>query len=174
MVQMGEKRNLMKYFYPAIFTLDRKKNEFRAVFPDLTGCAVKAESMAEAARKAREALGMALMELEEKGIEFPAASDECALQRAYPYCQVGVVFWIWMCTAHIASIGWNRRNWILLNGRKNLNAAALHCFREFLEADRKTEEACAGLFFCVCCHFCAARWKMKRSVRLVYYFEIRL
>ena len=30
-------------------------------------------------------------ELEEKGIEFPAASDECALQRAYPYCQVGVV-----------------------------------------------------------------------------------
>ncbi len=81
----------MKYFYPAIFTLDRKKNEFRAVFPDLTGCAVKAESMAEAARKAREALGMALMELEEKGIEFPAASDECALQRAYPYCQVGVV-----------------------------------------------------------------------------------
>ena len=46
----------MKYFYPAIFTLDRKKNEFRAVFPDLTGCAVKAESMAEAARKAREAL----------------------------------------------------------------------------------------------------------------------
>ena len=45
----------MKYFYPAIFTLDRKKNEFRAVFPDLTGCAVKAESMAEAARKAREA-----------------------------------------------------------------------------------------------------------------------
>ena len=81
----------MKYFYPAIFTLDRKKNEFHAVFPDLTGCAVKAESMAEAARKAREALGMALMELEEKGIEFPAASDECALQRAYPYCQVGVV-----------------------------------------------------------------------------------
>ena len=80
MVQVGEKRNLMKYFYPAIFTLDRKKNEFRAVFPDLTGCAVKAESMAEAARKAREALGMALMELEEKGIEFPAASDECALQ----------------------------------------------------------------------------------------------
>ena len=51
MVQVGEKRNLMKYFYPAIFTLDRKKNEFRAVFPDLTGCAVKAESMAEAARK---------------------------------------------------------------------------------------------------------------------------
>ena len=46
MVQVGEKRNLMKYFYPAIFTLDRKKNEFRAVFPDLTGCAVKAESMA--------------------------------------------------------------------------------------------------------------------------------
>ena len=91
MVQVGEKRNLMKYFYPAIFTLDRKKNEFRAVFPDLTGCVVKAESMAEAARKAREALGMALMELEEKGIEFPAASDECALQRAYPYCQVGVV-----------------------------------------------------------------------------------
>ena len=91
MVQVGEKRNLMKYFYPAIFTLDRKKNEFRAVFPDLTGCAVKAESMAEAARKAREALGMALMELEEKGIEFPTASDECALQRAYPYCQVGVV-----------------------------------------------------------------------------------
>ena len=105
MVQVGEKRNLMKYFYPAIFTLDRKKNEFRAVFPDLIGCAVKAESMAEAARKAREALGMALMELEEKGIEFPAASDECALQRAYPYCQVGVVLLDMMCTAHIASIG---------------------------------------------------------------------
>lgn len=164
----------MKYFYPAIFTLDRKKNEFRAVFPDLTGCAVKAESMAEAARKAREALGMALMELEEKGIEFPAASDECALQRAYPYCQVGVVLLDMDVYRAIASIGWNRRNWILLNGRRNLNAAALHCFREFLEADRKTEEACAGLFFCVCCHFRAARRKMKRSVRLVYYFEIRL
>ena len=67
----------MKYFYPAIFTLDRKKNEFRAVFPDLTGCAVKAESMAEAARKAREALGMALMELEEKGIEFPVFFVVC-------------------------------------------------------------------------------------------------
>lgn len=25
MVQVGEKRNLMKYFYPAIFTLDRKR-----------------------------------------------------------------------------------------------------------------------------------------------------
>ena len=170
MVQVGEKRNLMKYFYPAIFTLDRKKNEFRAVFPDLTGCAVKAESMAEAARKAREALGMALMELEEKGIEFPAASDECALQRAYPYCQVGVV----LLDMDVYRAYREYRNWILLNGRRNLNAAALHCFREFLEADRKTEEACAGLFFCVCCHFCAARWKMKRSVRLVYYFEIRL
>lgn len=131
MVQVGEKRNLMKYFYPAIFTLDRKKNEFRAVFPDLTGCAVKAESMAEAARKAREALGMALMELEEKGIEFPAASDECALQRAYPYCQVGVVLLDMdvyrayreyrMEQAELDSAEW----------AENLNAAALHCFREF-------------------------------------------
>lgn len=165
----------MKYFYPAIFTLDRKKNEFRAVFPDLTGCAVKAESMAEAARKAREALGMALMELEEKGIEFPAASDECALQRAYPStARWAWCFWIWMCTAHIENIGWNRRSWIPLNGRRNRNAAALHCFKKFLAADRKTGEACAGLFFCVCCHFRAARRKMKRSVRLVYYFEIGL
>ena len=135
MVQVGEKRNLMKYFYPAIFTLDRKKNEFRAVFPDLTGCAVKAESMAEAARKAREALGMALMELEEKGIEFPAASDECALQRAYPYCQVGVV---------LLDMDVYRA---YREYRRNLNAAALHCFRKFLEADRKTEEACAVSFF---------------------------
>ena len=150
MVQVGEKRNLMKYFYPAIFTLDRKKNEFRAVFPDLTGCAVKAES------SFRRLLMNALF-----SVLIPTAR--------WAWC-----FWIWMCTAHIASIGWNRRNWILLNGRRNLNAAALHCFREFLEADRKTEEACAGLFFCVCCHFRAARRKMKRSVRLVYYFEIRL
>ena len=50
MVQVGEKRNLMKYFYPAIFTLDRKKNEFRAVFPDLTGCVV---SCAESAGSSR-------------------------------------------------------------------------------------------------------------------------
>lgn len=81
----------MKYFYPAVFTLDEESHEFHAVFPDLTGCAVKAESMAEAARKAREALGMALMELEEKQIVFPTASDEYALQRAYPRCRVGTV-----------------------------------------------------------------------------------
>ena len=54
---------------------------------------------------------MALMELEEKGIEFPAASDECALQRAYPYCQVGVVLLdMDVYRAYRESIGWNRRN----------------------------------------------------------------
>ena len=164
----------MKYFYPAIFTLDRKKNEFRAVFPDLTGCAVKAESMAEAARKAREALGMALMNWKKRESSFRRLLMNALFSVLIPTARWAWCFWIWMCTAHIASIGWNRRNWILLNGRKNLNAAALHCFREFLEADRKTEEACAGLFFCVCCHFRAARRKMKRSVRLVYYFEIGL
>lgn len=81
----------MKYFYPAVFTFDEEHHEFHAVFPDLTGCAVKAESMAEAARKAREALGMALMELEEKQIAFPLASDEYSLQHAYPGCRVGTV-----------------------------------------------------------------------------------
>lgn len=111
--------------------------------------------MAEAARKAREALGMALMELEEKGIEFPAASDECALQRAYPYCQVGVVLLDMdvyrayreyrMEQAELDSAEW----------AENLNAAALHCFREFLEADRKTEEACAGLFLCLLPFLCS-------------------
>ena len=160
MVQVGEKRNLMKYFYPAIFTLDRKKNEFRAVFPDLTGCAVKAVWLLWNWKKRESSFRRLLM--------------NALFSVLIPTARWAWCFWIWMCTAHIANIGWNRRNWILLNGRRNLNAAALHCFREFLEADRKTEEACAGLFFCVCCHFCAARRKMKWLICLVYYFEIRL
>ena len=108
---------------------------------------MKAESMAEAARKAREALGMALMELEEKGIEFPAASDECALQRAYPYCQVGVVLLDMdvyrayreyrMEQAELDSAEWAEKS----------KRRRLTLFQRVLEADRKTEEACAGLFF---------------------------
>lgn len=134
---------------------------------------MKAESMAEAARKAREALGMALMELEEKGIEFPAASDECALQRAYPYCQVGVVLLDMdvyrayreyrMEQAELDSAEWAEKS----------KRRRLTLFQKVLEADRKQKRPVRSLF-CVCCHFCAARRKMKRSVRLVYYFEIRL
>lgn len=119
------------------------------MFPDLTGCAVKAESMAEAARKAREALGMALMELEEKGIEFPAASDECALQRAYPCCQVGVVLLDMdvyrayreyrMEQAELDSAEW----------AENLNAAALHCFREFWRQIGRQKRPVRSLFLCL-------------------------
>ena len=170
MVQVGEKRNLMKYFYPAIFTLDRKKNEFHAVFPDLTGCAVKADSMAEAARKAV----WLLWNWKKRESSFRRLLMNVLFSVLIPTARWAWCFWIWMCTARIESIGWNRRNWIPLNGRRNRNAAALHCFRKFLEADRKTEEACAGLFFCVCCHFRAAREKMKWLICLVYYFEIRL
>lgn len=81
----------MKYFYPAVFTLDEEKNQFHAVFPDLTGCAVKAGTIEETARKAREALGMALWELEEKSIEVPPASDEYMLRKEYRNCQVCMI-----------------------------------------------------------------------------------
>lgn len=110
---------------------------------------MKAESMAEAARKAREALGMALMELEEKGIEFPAASDECALQRAYPYCQVGVVLLDMdvyrayreyrMEQAELDSAEWAEKS----------KRRRLTLFQKVLEADRKQKRPVRVSFLCL-------------------------
>ena len=66
----------MKYFYPAVFTDDKETNLFHMTFPDLAGCGATAETVEETLRKAREALGTSLWELEEKKIPPPPPSEE--------------------------------------------------------------------------------------------------
>ena len=71
----------MTYFYPAVCTMEEKKGTFFVYFPDMTGCEARGHSMEEAAGRAREALAASLLEIEEKGLPFPPASDERTLGR---------------------------------------------------------------------------------------------
>ncbi len=71
----------MTYFYPAVCTWEEKKGTFFVYFPDMMGCEARGRSMDEAAGRAREALAASLLEIEEKGLPFPPASDEQALGR---------------------------------------------------------------------------------------------
>ena len=74
---------MMTYFYPAIFKHDAEKKIFTAVFPDLPGCQAQGRSMDEAAKKARDAMAASLLEMEEKGLEIPPASDERLFRLRY-------------------------------------------------------------------------------------------
>ena len=80
---MQERGEMMTYFYPAIFKHDAEKKIFTAVFPDLPGCQAQGRSMDEAAKKARDAMAASLLEMEEKGLEIPPASDERLFRLRY-------------------------------------------------------------------------------------------
>ena len=78
----------MKYFYPAVCTQEEKKGSFFIYFPDMIGCEARGHSMDEASGRAREALAASLLEIEEKGLLLPPASDEKALRRRYRDSQI--------------------------------------------------------------------------------------
>ena len=65
----------MEYFYPAIVK--------HVIFPDLNGCQAQGRTAEEAVLKAREALAASLLEMEEKGLEIPPASDERLFRLRY-------------------------------------------------------------------------------------------
>ena len=60
-------------------------------FPDLAGCGATAETVEETLRKAREALGTSLWELEEKKISPPPPSEELEIRRRFRYNQVYMI-----------------------------------------------------------------------------------
>ena len=60
-------------------------------FPDLAGCGATAETVEETLRKAREALGTSLWELEEKKIPPPPPSEELEIRRRFRYNQVYMI-----------------------------------------------------------------------------------
>lgn len=72
----------MKYFYPAVFTFDSTSDMYDISFPDLPGCCGKAATCADAYARAKEALGIYLWELEDKGIDAPEPCDRETLGRA--------------------------------------------------------------------------------------------
>lgn len=90
-MKVDEKRHSMKYFYPAVFTDDKETNLFHMTFPDLAGCGATAETVEETLRKAREALGTSLWELEEKKIPPPPPSEELEIRRRFRYNQVYMI-----------------------------------------------------------------------------------
>ena len=73
----------MEYFYPAIVKHDAKGGIFSVIFPDLNGCQAQGRTAEEAVLKAREALAASLLEMEEKGLEIPPASDERLFRLRY-------------------------------------------------------------------------------------------
>ena len=73
----------MEYFYPAIVKHDAKGGIFSVIFPDLNGCQAQGRTAEEAVLKAREALAASLLEMEERGLEIPPASDERLFRLRY-------------------------------------------------------------------------------------------
>lgn len=73
----------MEYFYPAIVKHDAKGGIFSVIFPDLNGWQAQGRTAEEAVLKAREALAASLLEMEEKGLEIPPASDERLFRLRY-------------------------------------------------------------------------------------------
>ena len=73
----------MEYFYPAIVKHNAKGGIFSVIFPDLNGCQAQGRTAEEAVLKAREALAASLLEMEEKGLEIPPASDERLFRLRY-------------------------------------------------------------------------------------------
>ena len=66
------------YVFPAIFT--QEENGISIEFPDLPGCLPCASTLEEAAKNAKEALGLHLYGMEEDGEEIPSPSDISALK----------------------------------------------------------------------------------------------
>lgn len=62
-----------EYIYPAIFTYEDKGISIE--FPDLPGCLPCAESIDDAVKNAREALGLHLYGMEEDGEEIPESTS---------------------------------------------------------------------------------------------------
>ncbi len=81
----------MRYFYPAVFTDDKETNLFHMIFPDLAGCSAAADTVEETLRKAREALGTSLWELEEKKIPPPSPSEEQDIRSRFRHNQVYMI-----------------------------------------------------------------------------------
>ena len=79
---------MMKYFYPAVCLHDSKENVFLVRFPDIPGCEARGRNMGEATKKAREALAASLLEMEEKQLYIPDATEERFLLQRYRNCQV--------------------------------------------------------------------------------------
>ncbi len=80
-VKSTKRGELMKYFYPAVFTYNEKADKFAAIFPDLPGCQAYGPTMEKTAKKARDALAASLLEMEEREIPIPFPSDEKLLQQ---------------------------------------------------------------------------------------------
>ena len=73
----------MKYFYSALCSVDEERELYRVSFPDLPGCESQSHTVDDALRIARENVAATLLELEEKGIEAPMATEEKILRSRY-------------------------------------------------------------------------------------------
>lgn len=73
----------MTYFYAAVFSKDEENGIFHISFPDLPGCETKSRSLENAMKTARENMAATLLEMEEKGMPVPAATEEADLRRYY-------------------------------------------------------------------------------------------
>lgn len=73
----------MTYFYAAVFSQDEKNETFQIAFPDLPGCETQSRSIEKAMKTARENMAATLLEMEEKGIQVPFATDEADIRRRY-------------------------------------------------------------------------------------------
>ncbi len=67
-----------QYLFPAIFT--QEENGVSIEFPDIPGCLPCADTMEEAVKNAKEALGLHLYGMEEDGEEIPKPSKITDLQ----------------------------------------------------------------------------------------------
>ena len=66
----------MKYVYPAIFTPDKKLNDYYVVeFPDIDAAVTQGKNFSDAYRMAEDVLNLALMTLENDGEEIPAPTS---------------------------------------------------------------------------------------------------
>lgn len=78
----------MKYYYPAVFACHEEEGVYTITFPDLAGSKATGDTIEIAVRKAREVMGMALLDLEEKGIPAPFPTSEVLLQKKERGCHV--------------------------------------------------------------------------------------
>lgn len=67
-----------KYSFPAVF--HPEEEGFSVWFPDLPGCVTEGDSLEDAAKMAKEALGLHLYSLEAEKCEIPQVSGKYALE----------------------------------------------------------------------------------------------
>lgn len=75
----------MKYFYPAVFTLDKTDINFPegvylVNFPDLDGCYTFGNNLTEAYEMAEDVLNLTLWDMEESKVQFPVPSTPTDLK----------------------------------------------------------------------------------------------